>query len=135
VKNHTLALTGGPQSVNSGPEAVGSLGHQHEVLALHLGHTLARRLRENPFQNPARVVHPGNVHRVFLRLSPGGTLFSTWALEVFVLVGLPPINPDTSPGAPGEVRLCAFDATGTDGEPVHLAVNLGGPLGLLSAVW
>jgi hypothetical protein len=73
---------------------------------------------------------------VLLRCSPGGTTFSTWAVEEVVLISVPPIGPDTSPGAPGEVRLCvaSFEATGTDREPVPLAVSLGGPLGLLSAV-
>jgi hypothetical protein len=53
VKTHTIAFSEGPQGVNSCPESVGSLGHQHEVLALHLDHKLARGLRANPFQKTA----------------------------------------------------------------------------------
>jgi hypothetical protein len=55
-----------------------------------------------------------------LRRSPGGTSFSTWALEGVVLVGVAPIGPDTSPAAPVEMRLCSasFEVTGTDGDPV-----------------
>jgi hypothetical protein len=117
-------------------EAVGSLGHQHEVLTLHLGHKRVRGLRANPFQKLRGFFTPETYTGVLLRRSPGGTTFSTWALEGVVLVGVPPIGPDTSPCAPGEVHLWAasFEATGTDREPVPLAVNLGGPLGLLSAV-
>lgn len=50
-----------------------------------------------------------------------------------VLVGMPPIGPDTSLGALGKACLCAasIEATGTDGEPVPLTVGLSGPLGLL----
>jgi hypothetical protein len=66
-----------------------------------------------------------------LRRSPGGTDLSTWALGVVVPVGVPLIGPDTSPGAPREVRLsvASKEATGTGRMTVPLAVCLSGPFG------
>jgi hypothetical protein len=40
VKNHILALIEGPQGADSGPEAVGGLGHQEKDLYFHLGYEL-----------------------------------------------------------------------------------------------
>jgi hypothetical protein len=80
VRIHTLAHIEGPKGADSGPEAVGSLGHQHQDLSLHLDHEIAFGLRVNPVQEFARVFHPRNVHRGLLRRSPGETTLSTWAV-------------------------------------------------------
>lgn len=48
----TLALTEGSQGVDSNSEAVSSLRHQHQVLALLVGHNLVCRRRANPVQSP-----------------------------------------------------------------------------------
>lgn len=49
--------------------------------------------------------------------------------------GESPNGPATSPGAAGEVRLCAasFEIEFSDGESVHKAQRLSEPLGLLGA--
>jgi hypothetical protein len=44
----------GPQGADSGPEAYGSLGHQHQDLSFHLSHKLASGRRANPVQESAR---------------------------------------------------------------------------------
>jgi hypothetical protein len=109
VKTHTLALSEGPQGVNSGPETVGSLGHQHKVLALHLGHKLARGLRGIPFQKAAMVLHPGNVHRGFVTPLHWGNDFLHLGARGVVLVGVPPIGPRHVTGCPGRgAPLCCF---------------------------
>jgi hypothetical protein len=51
VKIHTLALIEGRQSTDSGPETVGSLGHQHQDLYSHLDQKLACWLRANQSRN------------------------------------------------------------------------------------
>jgi hypothetical protein len=71
VKTHTLALIEGPQSADSGPEVVGSLGHEHQGPFFHLDHMLASGLRANLVQESARFSHPRHVHRGLLRRSPG----------------------------------------------------------------
>jgi len=71
MKTDTVALTKRPQGVDSGLEAVGSLGHKHEVLALHLGHNSAPGLSANPVQKPARS-SPRHVYRGFISSLPWG---------------------------------------------------------------
>jgi predicted nucleotidyltransferase len=60
---------------------------------------------------------------------------STWAVVKVVPIGATLSGPDTSPGAPGEVRLeaASFEAAGTDAELVPLAVGLSVPLGFYGA--
>jgi hypothetical protein len=50
-----------------------------------------------------------------LRCFPGGTALSIWTLGVVLPSGVPLIDPDTSPGYPGDVRLsvASIEATGT----------------------
>jgi hypothetical protein len=127
VKTLTLALIEGPQGADSGPEAVGSFGHQHQDLFFHLGHKLACGIRANSFQERGRVSHLDTYTGILLRRSPGGKTLSTSLSD-----------PDTSTGAsgaPGEVRLQAasIEAAGTGVVPVPLAVGLSAPLGLFGA--
>jgi hypothetical protein len=65
-----------------------------------------------------------------LRRSPGGTTLSTWAVAEVVSMGATLSSPDTSPGAPGEVRLeSAFiEAAGTCAVLVNLTLGLSVPL-------
>jgi hypothetical protein len=82
VKTHTLALIEGPQGADSGPEAVGSLGHQHHDLSFHLGDKLACGLRTNPVQDLQVFLTPDMFSGVLLRRSTGGTTLSTLAVEM-----------------------------------------------------
>jgi predicted nucleotidyltransferase len=70
-----------------------------------------------------------------LRRSPSRTTLSSWAVVEVVPMGATLSGPDTSPGAPGEVRLeaASFEAAGTGAELVPLAVVLSVPLGFVGA--
>jgi hypothetical protein len=81
------------------------------------------------------VFTPETYTGVLLRHSPGETTLSTWAVVEVVSMGATLSGLDTSPGAPGEVRLeaASFEAAGTGAELVPLAVGLRVPLGFIGA--
>jgi hypothetical protein len=76
MKTHAFALPERPQSANSGPEPIGPLGHQHEVLALYLRRELATRTQSRTFLTS---LTPDTYTGVLLRRSPGRTALS-WSL-------------------------------------------------------
>jgi hypothetical protein len=68
VKTHAFALSERPQGANSGPEPISRLGHQHEVLALHLVRELANFARSQ--SRNFLTSHPRHVHRGFVTPLP-----------------------------------------------------------------
>jgi hypothetical protein len=69
VKSHAFFLSERPQGDNRSPEPIGRLGHQHEVLALHLGSELAGLLA-NPVYEFSHLSHPRHLHRGFVTPLP-----------------------------------------------------------------
>jgi hypothetical protein len=134
MKTHTLTHTNRTQGADSGPEAVRSLGHQHQVFTLHLDHKLALGLGANPVQKPARVPHPRHVHGGFNSSFPwgrhllfhlgGGRSAAKWRVTQ---------RPAHIPGWVGRGALFCFfhRSSGDHTLPEPLAVGLSDPLGLL----
>jgi hypothetical protein len=75
VKTHTLAFIEAQKDADSGPDAVGTLRHQHQDLSFHLGHDLASGLRANPLRNLSVFFTPDMYTEVLLRRSPRGNDF------------------------------------------------------------
>jgi len=92
MKSHTLAFTEGYQGTDSGPKTVGCLGHQHEILALHLDREPALRIHT---RNP-NVLQLEHIYRSFVSSFVCARDFSTRAVEVVPTVTLLS-GPDTSP--------------------------------------
>jgi hypothetical protein len=114
VKAHTLVRIEGPQVADTGPEAVGSLGHHPYDLSFHLGHEFERFF----------FFIPETYTGVLLRRALEGTTLSTWAIVGVVPMGATLSSLDPSAVAPKDLRrdTVFFEAAGTDTSS-HLAFS------------
>jgi hypothetical protein len=71
---HTLALIEGPQGADSGPEAVDSLGHQHQNISFHLGTRLLADFARIQSRKLRVFLTPDTYTGVLLRRSEGELL-------------------------------------------------------------
>jgi hypothetical protein len=137
VETQTLALIERLQGADSGPEAVGSLGHQHQGLYFLLGHDACLRTSRESIPEICSCFSPqARIQGVLLRRSPGKTTSSTWEVLDVVPLDATLSCSGTSPCSPGEVRLeaASIEAGDTGAVQVPLAVGLSVPRNLFGAL-